>query len=189
MVTTCGARAVTRACLATHQASASITGTPSASASNPSASASYSTSSSPAVPDQVVCTHTVSCLCRFNFHPTDPSVYFNTRRNRSNKITGKYLLDNLGLEFGELKFLLGCSMAFGCGLHSLLVRVDRFDTRFCIQYSDPDVVGSQLEEILGRLRKEFIILSSPAITEHGLQDQFSRTDDGEDLFGRPLTLT
>lgn len=124
-------------------------------------------------------------MCGSDVRPTDPSVYFNARRNRSNNVTEKYLLDNLGLEPGELKFLIGSSMAFGCGLSSL--RVDRCGARFRIQYIDPDVVGSPLEEIVKRLRKQFII-SGPEMTEYELQDQFSRADEGEELIWRPTDL-
>lgn len=197
MVTTRSARAVKRVRFAMHQASASVIGTPSASGTRipsssptgtPSASASNSSSFSPAVPEQVVCPHTVSCVCGSDFRPTDPSVYFNARRNRSNNVTEKYLLDNLGLEPAELKFLLGSSMAFGCGLRSSALRVYRCAARFRIKYSDPAVVGSPLEAIVGRLRKEFIILSGPAITEHELRDHFSRADDGEASIWTPTDL-
>lgn len=70
-------------------------------------------------------------------------------------------------------------MAPGRRLNSLSLRVDRCGARFRIQYSDPDVVGRPSEEILRRLRKEFIVISGPAITEAKLQDPFSRAGDGE----------
>lgn len=99
-----------------------------------------------------------------------------------------YLLDNLGLEPAELKFLVGSSMAFVCGLSFSPLHVDRCAARFRIQYSDPAVVGSPLEAILGRLRKKFTILSGPAITEYQLLDQFSQADDREAPIWMPTNL-